>query len=117
MSFRIKHILSMTLIGVLVSGLLPLSSKAFTADVFGLAPAQGMSVDATSHLLDLEQAPKQQSTVKVITGVITDEAGEPLSGAKLKIAGKVNGISDLHGKFTLKKCSCGDFRGGFFHWL
>lgn len=107
MSFRTKRVLSMALVGALASGLLPLDSKASSADATVLAPIQGTSVDAEYRLLDLDQAPKQQTTTKVITGVITDEAGEPLAGAKLKIAGKVSGISDVHGKFTLKNVSAG----------
>lgn len=101
----------MALTGVLTTALCPLTGKASVSGVAGWAH-EGSLYEAVMDVpplgFDLGQTPPpQQSKSKLITGIVTDEAGEPLAGAKLKISGKVSGITDVSGKFALKDVSVG----------
>lgn len=50
----------------------------------------------------LAQSSAQQSSVTV-TGVVTDDAGEPIIGATVKVPGTTKGsITDLDGKYTIQ---------------
>ena len=53
-------------------------------------------------LIPRSNHPDQPKQRKTISGVITDETGEPLIGASVQVKGKANGtITDYEGKFSL----------------
>lgn len=91
MSFRTQRFLALVLTSSLAASIAPLGLRASEV---GFYNGGG---NPTS----------QQPVSKSITGVVTDEAGEPLAGARLKIGGKVNGVTDVNGKFSLKNVSDG----------
>lgn len=83
---------------------------------------QKLSIDATNEEIDkllgrllkstnltykidgkhITITPKSKTTVKKIQGSITDESGETVIGANIKIKGEATGtISDMEGKFSL----------------
>jgi TonB-linked SusC/RagA family outer membrane protein len=67
-----------------------------------ILPSRNLQYRVTGHSIQIIPAPEQTGTPRKITGVVSDENGEPVIGANVVEKGTVNGaVTDADGNFSL----------------
>lgn len=74
--------------------------------LLAVSPAYAFAIDKSVHRAAVATTLIAQQTGRTLTGTVTDENGEPVIGANVKIKGEALGtITDINGQFTLKNVS------------